>query len=87
MKSLFKWALGCFGISIILAVISISLGSWLQYTSYLPLFNALAVGILLLVLASTCISVVGLVRERIRRYRFVILMAVNALFIVWVILD
>lgn len=86
MKSLFKWALGCFAVSALLAIISIALGSWLQYTTYLSLFNALAAGILLFVTASTSISLIGLVRERIKRYRFVILLAVNALFMVWVIL-
>jgi hypothetical protein len=63
------------------------LGAWLQYTSYMPLFNVLAASILLFVLASTSISVAGMIRERFRRYRYLILMLVNVLFFIWVQLE
>jgi hypothetical protein len=87
MKSLFKWALYCFIGALLLALSSILLGTWLSYTSHLSLFNTIAAGILVFILASFCISLVGIVRERIKRYRYLILLAVNALFMVWVILG
>ena len=87
MPSLFRWALASLAVAILTAAISIALGNWLLYTSYLSLFNTLALIILLFILASFSLSVAGLLREKLRRYRFIILMAVNLLFLIWVVLE
>lgn len=84
---MFKWALGCFSISVILAIINILLGTGLNYTSYLSLFNALAMGIILMLLASISISIAGLVRERYKRIPYLILISVNVLFFVWILIK
>ena len=42
MKSLFTWALVCFSLSVMMAVISLVLGTGLNYHSYVILFNGLA---------------------------------------------
>ena len=87
MRSLFTWALGCFFASILLAMISMLLGTGLNYYSYLSLFHSLTIGILLALLASIVISITGICRERCRRFRYLILMALNLVFFVWVLLD
>jgi hypothetical protein len=63
------------------------LGTWLQYTSYLLLFNALATAILLSLLASLSFSIAGILRERYNRYRYLLLMVANLIFFVWVMLE
>ena len=87
MRIWFKLALISFGLAVILAIISIMLGSGLQYTSYLSLFNALAMAITGCALLSVSLSVTGIFREKIRRYRYYLLIAGNLLFIVWVLLE
>lgn len=87
MRPWFKLALLFFGISVLLAIISLVLGTGLQYTSYKSLFNALAMTIIGCVLISVSFSVAGIFRERIRRYRYYLLIAGNLLFFVWVLLE
>lgn len=87
MKHWFKPALVFFGLAVLLALISILLRTGLQYTSYLLLFNTLAMSITGCVLVSFSLSLVGIFREKIRRYKYVLLIAVNLLFFIWVLLD
>ncbi len=87
MRSLFAWALGCFFASVILAMVSLLLGTGLNYQSYLILFHSLTTGIILALLASLVLSVAGMIRERYKRFRYLILMAANVLILVWVILE
>jgi len=87
MKSLFIWALGCFSLSVILALISLVLGTGLNYNSYLHLFHSLFAGIFLALLASVAISIAGFIRERYRRFRYLILMFANVIFFLWVLFD
>jgi uncharacterized membrane protein len=84
---LFKWAIVCFSISVILAMISILLRTGLNYKSYLSLFNTLALGIVLTLVASMSISMAGLIKERYRRIPYLILMSVNVLFFIWILLE
>ena len=87
MRLCFKLALLSFLAAVLLAIISIMLRAGLQYTSYLSLFNALAFAITGCMLASFSLSITGLIREKIGRYRYYLLIAGNLLFLVWVLLD
>jgi len=87
MRAWFNLALISFGLAVLLALISIVLGTGLQYTSYKTLFNALAMAIIAFVLLSISISITGVFREKIRRYRYYLLIAGNLLFFIWVVLD
>jgi hypothetical protein len=87
MRPWFKLALLFFGISVLLAIISLVLGTGLQYTSYQSLFNGLSMAILGCVLISVSFSVAGIFRERIRRYRYYLLIAGNLMFFIWVLLE
>ncbi len=87
MRAWFNLALISFGLAVLLALISIVLGTGLQYTSYKTLFNALAMAIIAFVLLSISISITGVFREKIRRYRYYLLIAGNLLFFFWVVLD
>jgi uncharacterized membrane protein len=87
MKFWFKTALLFFGLAFLLAIISLLLGTSLQYTSYQSLFNGLAVAITGCLLISVSLSITGIFREKIRRYRFYLLIAGNLLFFVWVLLE
>jgi hypothetical protein len=87
MRAWFKLALVFFGLAVLLAIISIMLGTGLQYTSYLNLFNALALTITGCILLSVSLSLTGIFREKIRRYRYYLLIAGNLLFFVWVLLE
>ena len=87
VRPLFTWALGFFSISVLLTIVNILLGTGLNYTSYLSLFNALAMAIILTLLASISISIAGLVRERYKRVPYLILISVNVLFFIWILMD
>jgi hypothetical protein len=87
MRSLFTWALGCFFASVILAMISLLLGTGLNYQSYLILFHSLTAGIILALLASIVVSIAGVIRERYKPFRYLLLMAANILFFVWVMME
>ena len=87
MRIWFKLALLFFGLAVILAIISVMLGTGLQYSSYLSLFNTLAMAITGCVLLSISLSVTGILKEKIRRYRYYLLIAGNLLFFVWVLLE
>ena len=87
MKSLFTWAIGCFFLSVLLAMISLLLGAGLNYYSYLTLFHSLTMGIILALLASIGLSIAGIIRERYKRFRYLILMSLNLMFFVWVLLE
>jgi uncharacterized membrane protein YagU involved in acid resistance len=87
MRSWFTWAFGCFSVSVMLAVINVVLATGLNYYSYLSLFNSLVAGILLALLASISFSIAGLIRERYRRFRYLVLMSVNVLVFLWILLD
>jgi hypothetical protein len=87
MRHWFKLALLFSGMAVLLALISIVLGTGLQYLSYQTLFNALAMAILGCVLVSVSLSITGIFREKIRRYRYYLLIAGNLLFFIWVILE
>ena len=87
MRTWFKLALLFFGMAVLLAIISLVLGTGLQYTSYKSLFNALAMAITGCVVLSVSFSITGIFREKIRRYRYYLLLAGNLLFFIWVILE
>ena len=87
MKVWLKLALLSFALAFLLAIISIMLRAGLQHTSYLSLFNALAIAIAVFMLASFSLSITGIIRERIGRYRYYLLIAGNLLFLIWVLLD
>jgi len=87
MRPWFKLALVFFGMAVLLAIISIVLRTGLQYTSYQSLFNALAMAIIGFVVLSVSFSITGIFREKIRRYRYYLLIAGNLLFFIWVILE
>ena len=87
MRAWFKLALVFFSIAVLLAIISIMLRAGLQYTSYLSLFNALAIAITCFMLASFALSITGIIKEKIGRYRYILLIAGNLLFLIWVLLD
>jgi hypothetical protein len=87
MRFWFKLALLFFSMAAILALISVVLGTGLQYASYQRLFNALTLAICGCVLVSFSLSVAGILRERIRRYRYYLLIAGNLVFFIWVILE
>ena len=87
MRAWFKLALVLFSLAVLLAIISVMLRAGLQYTSYLNLFNALAMAITGSILLSVSFSIVGIFRDKIRRYRYYLLIAGNLLFFVWVLLD
>ena len=87
MRPWFKLALIFFGMAFLLALISIVLGTGLQYLSYQSLFNTLAIAITGCVLSSASLCFVGIFREKIRRYRYYLLIAGNLLFFIWVILE
>jgi hypothetical protein len=87
MRAWFKLALVFFGLMVLLALISIVLGTGLQYLSYQRLFNALAIAIIACVLVSVSLCITGICRERIRRYRYYLLIAGNLLFFIWVLLE
>ena len=87
MRVWFRLALVFFSMAIMLALISIVLNSGLQYTSYQGLFNTLAMAIMGCALLSVSFSMVGIFREKIRRYRYYLLIAVNLLFIIWMIIE
>ena len=87
MRAWFKLALVSFGLAVLLAIISIMLRAGLQHTSYISLFNSIAIAISVCMLASFALSVTGIIREKIGRYRYYLLIAGNLLFLIWVILD
>lgn len=87
MGAWFKLALVFFCMAVLLAIISIVLGTGLQYLSYKSLFNALRVVIIVCVLLSIAFSIAGVFREKIRRYRYYLLIAGNLIFFIWVILE
>jgi len=87
MKVWYKLALVCFSMAIMLALISMVLDTGLQYTSYQRLFNTLGMAISGCALLSVSFSVLGIFREKIRRYRYYLLIAGNLLFIIWMILE
>ena len=87
MRARFKLALLFSGMAILLALISAVLGTGLQYNSYLRLFNTLVMAITGCILLSVSFSVVGIFREKIRRYRYYLLIVGNLLFFIWVILG
>lgn len=87
LKVCFKLALVCFVLALVLAIISIMLRAGLQQTSYLSLFNGLAISITGCMLASFSLSITGIIREKIGRYRYYLLIAGNLLFLIWVLLD
>jgi len=87
MRHCFKLALIFFSLAVLSAIITIVLRTGLQYISYLRLFNALALAITTCVLLSFSLSVIGIFREKIRRYKYVLLLAFNLLFFIWVLLD
>jgi hypothetical protein len=87
MRICFKLALLFFALAVLLAIISIMLRAGLQQTSYLSLFNALAISITGCMLVSFSLSITGIIREKIGRYRYYLLIAGNLLFLVWVLLD
>ena len=87
MRICFKLALLFFALAVLLAIISIMLRAGLQHTSYLGLFNALAISISGCMLASFSLSITGVVREKTGRYRYYLLIAGNLLFLIWVLLD
>lgn len=87
MRAWFNLALISFGLAVLLALISIVLGTGLQYLSYKSLFNALATVIITCVLLSIGFSIAGVFREKIRRYRYYLLISGNLLFFIWVILN
>ena len=87
MRLCFKLALVSFLVALLLAIISIMLRAGLQYTSYLSLFNGLAIAITGCMLASFFLSITGIIREKIGRYRYYLLIAGNLLFLIWVLLD
>jgi hypothetical protein len=83
----FRLALVFFSMAIMLALISIVLNTGLQYTSYQGLFNTLAMAITGCALLSVSFSMVGIFMEKIRRCRYYLLIAVNLLFIIWMIIE
>lgn len=87
MRVCFKLAFVSFLVAVLLAIISIMLRAGLQYTSYLGLFNTLAMAITVCMLASFSLSITGIIREKIGRYRYYLLIAGNLLFLIWVLLD
>ena len=87
MRIWFRLALVFFTMSIMLSLISLVLNTGLQYTSYQGLFNTLAMAIAGCALLSVSFSMVGIFREKIRRYRYYLLIAGNLLFIIWMILE
>ena len=87
MRICFKLALVSFVMAVLLAIITIMLRAGLQYTSYLGLFNALAMAITGCMLASFSLSITGIIREKIGRYRYYLLIGGNLLFLIWVLLD
>lgn len=87
MRVCFKLALVFFLVAVLLAIISIMLRAGLQYASYLSLFNALAIALSGCMLASFSLSITGIIREKIGRYRYYLLLAGNLLFLIWVLLD
>lgn len=87
MKTWFKLALLSFVLAILLAIISVMLRAGLQQTSYLGLFNALAISLTGCMLVSFFLSIAGIIRDRIGRYRYYLLIAGNLLFLIWVLLD
>jgi len=87
MKICFRLALLFYTVAVLLAIISIMLRAGLQYTSYLGLFNALAIAITGFMLASFSLSITGIIREKFGRYRYYLLIAGNLLFLIWVLLD
>jgi len=87
MRTWFKLALLFFALAVLLAIISIMLRAGLQQTSYLNLFNALAFSITGCMLVSFSLSITGIIREKIGRYRYYLLIAGNLLFLIWVLLD
>ena len=87
MRYCFKLALLFFGMAVLLVIISIVLGTGLLYTSYQSLFNTLAIAISGCVLVSFSFSVAGIFREKIRRYRYYLLITGNLLFFIWVLLE
>jgi len=87
MRAWFTLSLVFFGMAVLLFFISIVLGTGLQHISYQRLFNALAMAIIGCALLSVGFSIAGICRERIRRYRYYLLIALNLLFFIWVILE
>lgn len=87
MRAWFNLALVFLSLAVLLAIISIVLGTGLQYLSYKSLFNALAMAIIACVLLSISFSIAGVFREKIRRYRYYLLIAGNLLFFIWVMLE
>ena len=87
MRLCFRLALVFFVVAVLLAIISIMLRAGLQHTSYLGLFNTLAISITVSMLVSFALSITGIIREKIGRYRYYLLIAGNLLFLIWVLLD
>ena len=87
MRTWFRIALVFFGVAVLLAIISMVLGTGLQYTSYQSLFNALAMAITGCAVLSVSFSITGIFREKFRRYRYYLLIVGNLLFFIWVILE
>ena len=87
MRFWFKLALLFFVMAAMLAIISLVLGTGLQYISYKTLFNALAMALTGCVLVSLSLCVTGICREKFKRYRYYLLIAGNLLFFVWVLLE
>ena len=87
MRHCFKLALVFLSLAVLFAIISIVLRTGLQYTSYLRLFNTLAMAITASALISFSLSVIGIFREKIRRYKYFLLLAFNLLFFIWVLWD
>lgn len=87
MRTWFRLALLFFSLAVLLAIISIMLRAGLQQTSYLGLFNALAISITGCMLTSFSLSITGIIREKTGRYRYYLLIAGNLLFLIWVLLD
>jgi len=83
----FRLALVFFSMAIMLALISLVLNTGLQYSSYQGVFNTLAMAITGCALLSISFSVVGIFREKIRRYRYYLLIAGNLLFIIWMTIE
>jgi len=82
----FKLALVCFSMAVMLVLISLVLETGLQHASYQGLFNALAMAITGCALLSVSFSITGIFMEKIRRYRYYLLIAGNLLFLIWMIL-
>lgn len=80
-----KAAYLCLGFAVVLSVLSLALGTVLDYREHGKLFNILAVLMLGLGFASLFICIRGIIGSRFREPRLVIMGILSALYICWLI--